>query len=159
MSGEMKGKRGRKDHRKQRQRDHDQMSIIVPFGKHKGKPWDLVPTHYLQWCIDEFDKSSDYALLVRLILRMRESKGLTDDSQRLNQAQAKSNNKQTDPPHARRPKQRQATGEQPRRSGKNGITYLYDQRDRTKLYYTPGQPHPIPEGIVIGTPDEPCPFD
>lgn len=72
--------------RGQRNRDRrhkKQMSVYCPFGKHKGKAWELVPTLYLEWCIDTFDKGTDYGLLVRLIMQVRRAKSEVDDRQRI----------------------------------------------------------------------------
>ncbi|MFN9301381.1 MAG: hypothetical protein ACK6DA_01290 [Candidatus Kapaibacterium sp.] len=108
-------------------------------GQLAGECWSDIPSSHLRWIVTYYQADDPDCIDAHSELRRREQL-----------AQADKPVKPLRKPPAKKPRQR---------PGK--INYMYDVRDRTrtKLYYTPGEPHPIPEGIVIGTPDEPCPFD
>lgn len=38
---------------------------VMPFGKHKGKPFSAVPSYYLRWCCEQADMSRDVLHTIR----------------------------------------------------------------------------------------------
>lgn len=45
-------------------------SIIMPFGKHRGKPLALIPPDYLWWCLQNFDQTERTELLAAMAVML-----------------------------------------------------------------------------------------